>query len=124
MINIVKFIFDELKTPAVEFYVQDRIFNKKAPVKTPYPLITLNAISDSKIDWMWRRDEVHQISIWGKDPDENEKLKNVIVSKFFKLKKAPITSATIRSINETKNNKTGSFGIHIRVKIVALEKMI
>jgi len=121
MINIAKFIYEELKNSiAVEYYVQDRIFHAKAPVKTLYPLLTITSIS-SNIDLKWFRNELWQVSVFSKNPDTNEEIKDVIINKFFRLKKAPIKSITIGNIVDRRNNKTWSYAKHIELKIKALE---
>lgn len=125
MINIKKFIYDELNSlENLKKKVSEKIFNAKAPVKTTLPFVSINNISDAKINHFWKRVELHQISVWSKDPDELEELKNIIVNKFFKLKKSPIEICNIDSINETENKESEIFGIHIRIKIVALETEI
>lgn len=121
MINIKKFIYDEIVSiPELKNFLWEKIYNKNWPVNTTFPFLTINNVSDVKINWFWKRTELHQISVWGKDPDELEELKNIIVNKFFKLKKSPIEICNIASINETEDKNIWCFGIHIRIKILAI----
>ena len=123
MINVAKFIYDELKNSiALEYYVQDRIFHIVAPVKTKYPLITITNIS-SNIDLKGLRNELWQVSVFSKNPDTNEKIKSVIINKFFRLKKEPIKSVVIWQVINRRNSTTWSFATHIELKIKSLENM-
>lgn len=121
MIDIAKFVYEELQTSIwLEFYVQDRIFHAKAPVKTKYPLIVVTNIS-ANIDLKGFRNELWQVSVYSKNTDTNEEIKAVIINKFFRLKKAPIKSVTIWNITDRRNNQTSSYAKHIELRIKALE---
>jgi len=123
MINVAKFIYDELKNSIwVEYYVEDRIFHVVAPVKTKYPLITITNVT-SNIDLKGFRNELWQVSVFSKNPDTNEEIKGVIINKFFRLKKAPIKSVTIWQVVNRRNSTTWSFATHIELKIKILENM-
>ena len=121
MIDIAKFIYEELQNSiALEYYVQDRIFHAKAPVKTKYPLIVVTNIS-ANIDLKGFRNELWQVSVYSKNPDTNEEIKDVIINNFFRLKKAPIKSVTIWNIVNRTNNQTWSYAKHVELRIKALE---
>ena len=123
MINVAKFIYDELKnSTAVEYYVKDRIFHIVAPTKTEYPLITITNIT-SNIDLKGFRNELWQVSVFSKNPDTNEEIKSVIINKFFRLKKAPIKSITIWQVVNRRNSTTWSFATHIELNVKVLENM-
>lgn len=125
MINVKKFIYDELINEAtLSWYVGNRIYPRVATLWTDYPLVVFNRVDASKIDVKWIRNEYYQISVWWKKELENEDIMHVITSHFNWLKKQPVKYVNIERIDETFDDSTKAYWIHITIHIKMIENLL
>lgn len=122
MINVKKFVFDELKNnTTLSWYVSQRIYPQVAPLKSEWPLIVYNRVTPWKIDLKGIRNEYIQISIWWKSVNDNETMMGVISSMFNGLKKAPVKFCDVKWFDETFDKQTWTFWNHVTVHIKMFE---
>lgn len=122
MINVKKFIFDEMKNnTTLSWYVWDRIFPQVVPLNASFPSIVYNRIGSWKIDTKWIRNEYFQITTWGKSVSQNEAIMSAIISIFNWLKKTPVKYVDITRIDESFDSETQTFWNHVSIHIKLFE---
>lgn len=122
MINVKEFVYNELvNNTTLSWYVGARIYPNIAPLNSEWPLVVFNRLTGSKIDTKGIRNEVFQISVWGKGVNDNETIMGVITSQFNGLKKSPVKYCDIRWLDETFDKETWTFWNHVTVHIKLFE---
>jgi len=118
MINVKEFIYNELiNNEELSELVWTRIYPSISPLNTAWPLILYNRVANSTIDTKGIRNDLFQISVWGKDININEMIMGATTTLFNGLKKPPVKYCYIKGINETFDKETWMFGLHITIHI-------
>lgn len=125
MINIKEFIYNKIKNNTeINWLVWWRIFAWMAPVGTGFPLIIYNRIWWSKIDLKWIRNEYFQISIWWSWLSENEIITFKVVKLFNGIKEWSVKITDIQRIDESFDNETKSYWIHLTIHLKIFDNLL
>lgn len=125
MINIKEFIYNKIKNNTeINWLVWGRIFAWMAPVGTGFPLIIYNRIWWSKIDLKWIRNEYFQISIWWSWLSENEIITFKVVKLFNGIKEWNVKITDIQRIDESFDNETKSYWIHLTIHLKIFDNLL
>lgn len=125
MINIKEFIYNKIKNNTeINWLVGGRIFAWMAPVGTVFPLIIYNRIWWSKIDLKWIRNEYFQISIWWSWLSENEIITFKVVKLFNGIKEWNVKITDIQRIDESFDNETKSYWIHLTIHFKIFDNLL